>query len=644
MPQKNLYSLLTELTPTYSLVPRIDPILGGNFNMLGIPAFVANAIANVIGQDDDSWFRLNGISKNSATLPMAESGYEADDVSRYFFEYKNPLLNSNGLYIFEYSRFEKYEIRGALWDYDLKKWVKLQVSATETKEALAAMLLAIMKYEGNSSDFAILSANFAREYRSGFTSGTNNAGTVLRELFYQLRDQIDPAKRAALDTPFQSEKSFLNFPNGTLLAPLENETIGRLKDDEPSLLFAADTRILKQLESEENEPDHLFVMEGILKTIRSDMPLKLEANMYPIDSRRIYTEEDRSRLLTIPDWYVPVPAVINIAKAVAGSSIFKKPFRNIMMRGPAGSGKTEGAKALAAMFGNPYGVITGHAEMEFFDLASNLIPNTDSKITSDAEMYDYLLYALRDSGLVLPSFMEIAAMPDVVYEQITGKKNEEAGEEECFAALASKLLSQCKKDPGLFGGENSKFKIVYSDLTMGFLNGWLVELQEMNTILKPGVLVGLNNILEHGQMRLPTGEVIQRHPNTVIVFTQNVGYAGTTDGNQSVYSRIEVKCDLDHPSEDEMVSRIRMHVPEISEKDCRTIVQTVIRIQENCSAEIEGGSVGTREAINWAKMAVLLGNDLRAAAELTVLPSVGEDPDDIALVRTCIHQSIEEIE
>lgn len=188
--------------------------------------------------------------------------------------------------------------------------------------------------------------------------------------------------------------------------------------------------------------------------------------------------------------------------------------------------------------------------------------------------------------------------------------------------MASKLLSQCKKDPGLFGGENSKFKIVYSDLTMGFLNGWLVELREMNTILKPGVLVGLNNILEHGQMRLPTGEVIQRHPNTVIVFTQNVGYAGTTDGNQSVYSRIEVKCDLDHPSEDEMVSRIQMHVPEISEKDCRTIVQTVIRIQENCSAEIEGGSVGTREAINWAKMAVLLGNDLRAAAELTV-SSVG---------------------
>ena len=232
-------------------------------------------------------------------------------------------------------------------------------------------------------------------------------------------------------------------------------------------------------------------------------------------------------------------------------------------------------------------------------------------------------------------------MPDVVYEQITGIENEEAGEAECFAALTAKLISVCKKDVGLFSGENSKFKVVYSDLAMGFQRGWLVELQEMNTILKPGVLVGLNNILENGQLRLPTGEVIQRHPDTVIVFTQN---AGTTDGNQSVYSRIEIKCDLNHPSEDEMVERIRMHVPEITEQACRTIVQTVLRIQDNCSAEIEGGSVGTREAINWAKMTVLLGGDMRAAAELTVLPSVGEDPDDIALVRTCIHQSIEELE
>ena len=81
--------------------------------------------------------------------------------------------------------------------------------------------------------------------------------------------------------------------------------------------------------------------------------------------------------------------------------------------------------------------------------------------------------------------------------------------------------------PECFTGSSPKFKVVYSDLTLGFLNGWLIELQEMNCILKPGVLVGLNNILENGVLHLSTGEVIHRHPDSVVVFTQNPGYNGT---------------------------------------------------------------------------------------------------------------------
>lgn len=645
MPKKTLYSLLTDLTTPAELIDNMKPFFAASLDRLGVPAFAANAIANVFGQNGTAWFRLWESKKNPASLATSSAGYTADEVGRYFFEYGSPAHLDGRAYILEYSRFEKFELRGSVWNHLEEKWDSMRLEDAGAKEAICAMLFAIMQYESNSSGFAMITAGFAREYRLNFPSGPARAEDILGELFLQLKDQINPATRAAYNAPFQVDSSYLNARDGCLKALLRNEKIGYVKTEEPTVMFAPDMLLMPLSENNAAlEQQHLFVLEGILKTVRSDCPVTVEPNMYPIDPDRVYDDEDRSRLLTIPDWYVPVPAVMNIAKAVAGSSIFRKPFRNIMMRGPAGSGKTEGAKALASMFGNPYGVITGHAELEFFDLTSNLIPNTESKITTDAELYDYLLYALRDSGLALPSFLEIASMPDVVYEQITGIENEEAGEAECFAALTAKLISVCKKDVGLFSGENSKFKVVYSDLAMGFQRGWLVELQEMNTILKPGVLVGLNNILENGQLRLPTGEVIQRHPDTVIVFTQNVGYAGTTDGNQSVYSRIEVKCDLNHPSEDEMVERIRMHVPEITEQACRTIVQTVLRIQDNCSAEIEGGSVGTREAINWAKMTVLLGGDMRAAAELTVLPSVGEDPDDIALVRTCIHQSIEELE
>ena len=642
MPKKTLYQIVTDLTTSAVLTSKMDLFFNASIDTLGVPAYVANAMAGVIGNESSVMYRLWDTQKNNCSLQS--SGYAADETTRYFFEYFNPELNPSGLYVLEYARFEKFELKGSVWSADLERWERLHLNDVETREAICAMLFAIMQHEASSSKYAILAANFEREYAQQFTSGPANAGTLLRELFLQLRDQLDPAKSKSIETQFLVESNFLNARDGRLKPLFEREKIGYAKGDTAALHFASDTKLTLLLENNnDKEPQHLFVLDGILK-VTTNKPLKLTANMFPLNEHREFDEEDRSRLLTIPDWYIPVPSVMKIAQAVAGSSVFPKPFRNIMMRGPAGSGKTEGAKALAAMFGSPYGVITGHAEMEFFDLTSNLIPNTESTIRSDAEMYEFLLSALKGSGLKLPSFLDIATMPDAVFEQITGESNPEAGENECFAALVSKLMAYCKHEPGLFGGENSKFKIVYSDLTLGFLRGWLVELQEMNTILKPGVLVGLNNILENGQLRLPTGEIIRRHPDTVIVFTQNVGYAGTTDGNQSVYSRIELKCDLNHPSEDELIGRIQMHVPAIEEDVCRTIVQTVMRIQNTCAAEIEGGSIGTREAINWAKTAVLMGGDLRAAAEFTILPSVGEDPDDIAVVRSCLHQSVEERE
>lgn len=640
MPKRTLYTIVTDLLSPTVLNGRMEVLFSDALAQYGIPNHTTNAMANVVGKEADSTgFRLFEVKRNpSAFTSSNAAGYAADDVSRYFFEYSL----GDEVFILEYSRFEHYELRGSRWAAGA--WHDLSLIDGKTKEAIVAMLYAIMLAESNAGTFATIAAQFAREYNSMFTCGPNQGISIVKELYCQLKDNVDPRKEGEMEAPFKANSTFLNAHNSCLKRLMHSEKIGYTMTDNPRVFFASDLQTTLCIEggNVERIETQLIVLDGILKTITPSTITKLEANMYPINPDRVYDEEDRSRLLTIPDWYIPVLSVLNIAKAVAGSSVFKKPFRNIMMRGPAGSGKTEGAKALATMFGSPYGVITGHAEMEFFDLTSNLFPNTDSPIQSDAELYDYFLYAMRDSDLVLPSFLEIASMPDVIYEHITGRKNDQAGEAECFAALVSKLMSACKKDISMFGGENSKFKVVHSDLTLGFQKGWLVELQEMNTILKPGVLVGLNNILEHGQLRLPTGEVIQRHPDTVVVFTQNVGYAGTTDGNQSVYSRIEVKCDLNHPSEDEMVSRIQSHVPNLSEADCRTIVQTVIRVQENCPQEIEGGSVGTREAINWAKMTVLLNGDMRAAAELTILPSVGEDPDDIDLVRTNIHQSIAE--
>ena len=52
-------------------------------------------------------------------------------------------------------------------------------------------------------------------------------------------------------------------------------------------------------------------------------------------------------------------------------------MRNFMMRGPAGTGKTEGAKAIAAGLGLPYVHLTCSANTEIYDLLGQMLPDVD---------------------------------------------------------------------------------------------------------------------------------------------------------------------------------------------------------------------------------------------------------------------------
>ena len=57
--------------------------------------------------------------------------------------------------------------------------------------------------------------------------------------------------------------------------------------------------------------------------------------------------------------------------------------------------------------------------------------------------------------------------------------------------------------------------------------------------MQPGVLVGLNSMLEQsGSITLPTGEIINRHPDAVVVVTTNISYEGCRGLNQSVIDRM----------------------------------------------------------------------------------------------------------
>lgn len=99
-----------------------------------------------------------------------------------------------------------------------------------------------------------------------------------------MKDQINPATRAAYNAPFQVDSSYLNARDGCLKALLRNEKIGYVKTEEPTVMFAPDMLLMPLSENNAAlEQQHLFVLEGILKTVRSDCPVTVEPNMYPID-------------------------------------------------------------------------------------------------------------------------------------------------------------------------------------------------------------------------------------------------------------------------------------------------------------------------------------------------------------------------
>ena len=134
-------------------------------------------------------------------------------------------------------------------------------------------------------------------------------------------------------------------------------------------------------------------------------------------------------------------------------------------------------------------------------------------------------------------------------------------------------------------GETSSqtYTYVETDFIKALKNGYLVEIQEPSTILQPGVLVGLNSLLEQeGTITLPTGEVIRRHPDAVVVVTTNVSYEGCRALNQSVVDRMSLVKDIELPSPEVMAQRVMAATGAEDEYQVAQMVQVVCDMADFC--------------------------------------------------------------
>lgn len=344
---------------------------------------------------------------------------------------------------------------------------------------------------------------------------------------------------------------------------------------------------------------------------------------------REFTEKEQSLIPELPSWYLIPEQVATICEFAQKTTETNLPMRNFMLRGAAGSGKTEGAKAIAAGLGIPYVHLTCSADNEIFDFVGQILPNIEG-----------LEFADPKDSVYVPSISEIDSDPVGAYYNMTGNYDDTVTAEFVKDELAKQLSEEDSKQEKK---DKKDFRYVYTPLVEAIKYGYLLEIQEPTVIAKQGVLVGLNSLLDNCKaITLPTGERIERHPDTVIVITTNTDYEGCRSLNQSIISRMNLIFDMDTPDAKVMTERV-MGITGCSDKSIvMKMAETIEKIAKKCREDmILDGSCGFRELLSWVQ-SYMICEDALAAAEYTVLSSVSADGENRdAIKNSCINPVFE---
>lgn len=421
------------------------------------------------------------------------------------------------------------------------------------------------------------------------------------------------------------------------LARLTASTIGRLKSTTTASIKFADSMkngtmpTLTELNIPTYAPDTSEVLIGRFILFNKSGAGNLAANIslsnfvgaFPLNPNRVYSEEEEILIPTLPSYYVVPEEIVEICECAVESTSYNESMRNFMLEGPAGTGKTKGAQAIASALTLPYTHVTCHAGSEIFDFIGTIFPATeDSKELN----YDDLL-AQHD----FPTFEEVEFDLEDSYKRLTGETTLPVGFDkiECYTLLTMKLLEVVRQSYL----EGKDYVYTETNLIKAIKNGWVCEIQEPTVIVQPGVLVGLNSLLEqNGSITLPTGEVIQRHPDTVIVITTNTEYEGCRDINQSVISRMDLVVEMELPMKDVLIDRA------IAQTGCSDIVKITAMVEvmletaEHCrQRDITDGSCGPRELYAWIKADNILKNPIKTCrtAFLNKVTRNKEDREEI---------------
>ena len=371
---------------------------------------------------------------------------------------------------------------------------------------------------------------------------------------------------------------------------------------------------------------------------------------YPLTPGRTLSALELSLIPKLPEWYIIPPEVVDICKHAQKTTGRPMQMRNFLLRGPAGTGKTMGATAIAAGLGLPYMKYTCSANTEIFDFTGMIFPETDAVSTGSSEL-DREREILKSMGgisyanvaklLRLPDLDDMDYDPAGVYQALTGVENLAATVQDCMSVVLEKVTEKVqalskRTENRQSSGQN--YTYVETDFVKALKHGYLVEVQEPSTIIQPGVLVGLNSLLEQeGSITLPTGEIIRRHPDTVVIVTTNVSYEGCRSMNQSVVDRMSLVKDIELPEPEVMVQRAMAVTGCADEYLVSQMVQVVNDMADYCRKNsITDGACGMRSLIDWVISAEISGDPYLSAKYTVISKATADEEDREALITTIL--------
>ena len=473
------------------------------------------------------------------------------------------------------------------------------------KDSGAAMFFALMPKALEDDEFSTEYASLLEHTKSEYADmdGAVTAAFKLCDNLYRRIENADSLGQSGIAT---------KIPNTGNVTPFTAIALNK-NTYSPTSTLLGEFEILKQ-----------GMAPGVptVTTSHSDFVGKYEL------SGRSLSVADQAMVPNLADWYIIPPEVVRICQHAKMTTETTQPMRNFLLRGPSGTGKTEAAKAIAAGMNLPYTYITCSANSEIYELLGQILPDMDGE------------QALSERTADMPSFEDIRMDPFTAYEKLTGTYREDITEDDVYLKLQEVIKTQAVQelDPEAERQQGQKFRYVDTPLVQALRYGYCVELQEPSIIANPGVLVGLNSLLDRcNAITLPTGEKITRHPDCVIIVTTNNDYAGCKDINQSVISRMNLIMDIEQPDTDTMVERVCALTGCKDLAAVKRMAEMVDDISQRCrETMITDGSCGMRELIAWVQSYMICEDELESA-RYTVLSCVSADPENRAeIYNTCI--------